>query len=76
MTPKEKATELIKKFDVMHYVKLNCGQLPVSMYDSQIKACALICVDEILAIKKEIWDDFHREYFDYWQQVKNEIEKL
>lgn len=42
----------------------------------QSKQCALIAVDEILLIKKEIWDDFHSEYFDYWKEVKQEIENL
>ena len=36
---------------------------------------ALVAVDEILSIKKEIWDDFHSEYFDYWQNVKTELNK-
>jgi hypothetical protein len=62
MTPQEKAKELVNKM--------------YGVTDYQAKQSALIAVDEVLSIKKEIWDDFHREYFDYWQQVKTEIEKL
>ena len=40
------------------------------------KRCALIAIDEILKMKAEFWDDLQSEYFDYWQDVKNEIEKL
>jgi len=66
MDPKEKANELVNKFnyDNKHFL----------MQDA--KQCALIAVDEILLIKKEIWDDFHSEYFKFWQEVKQELEKL
>ena len=63
-TPKEKAKELVDKF--YNEVK----------YMERAKQCAIISVDEILLIKKEIWDDFHSEYFDYWQQVKQELINL
>jgi hypothetical protein len=62
MTPQEKAKELIRQF--------------YSVGAVECKQCALIAVDEILLIKKEIWDDFHSEYFDWWKEVKQEIEKL
>jgi hypothetical protein len=65
MTPQEKAKELVDKFD----------GVGLQMRNEAI-ACALIAVDEILLIKKEIWDDFHSEYFDWWKEVKQEIEKL
>jgi hypothetical protein len=39
--------------------------------DYKAKQCALIAVDEIL--KLELNDGYDKEY---WQQVKNEIEKL
>jgi hypothetical protein len=44
------------------------------LIDKMTKPYALIAVDEILLIKKEIWDDFHSEYFDWWKEVKKEIE--
>jgi hypothetical protein len=63
MTPQEKAKELVDKFTVVGLQQRNEGI-----------QCALIAVDEILLIKKEIWDDFHSEYFDWWKEVKQEIE--
>lgn len=77
MTAKEKAKDLISKMNVIHYMKLrgknkNSRGLPISMYDDQIKQCALIAVDEIL---NEYWShDTKRR--DWWQEVKQEIEKL
>lgn len=65
MTPQEKAKELVDKFTVVGLQQRNEGI-----------ACALIAIDEILSIKKEIWDDFHSEYFDWWKEVKQEIENL
>ena len=72
MTPQEKAKELVDRYFDEYKVFTKYGK---KVYEIA-KQCALITVDEILSIKKEIWDDFHREYFDYWQQVKAEIEKL
>jgi hypothetical protein len=73
MTSKEKAEELIEK-----YLNMNDGLIkefiPIPIEGA--RQCALIAVDEILLIKKEIWDDFHSEYFDWWKEVKQEIEKL
>ena len=74
MTPQEKAKELFH-----YYIKeLLSAKYSINGFviNDLAKQCALIAVDEVLSIKKEIWDDFHREYFAYWQQVKTEIEKL
>ena len=77
MTPKDKAEELVKKMDVIHYMKLhgknsNSKGLPISMYDDQIKQCALIAVDEIIEYLR--WtQDYHLA--NYWREVKQEIEK-
>jgi hypothetical protein len=71
MTPKEKAKELVEKYDST-----------LTYLESKLKAkhCALIAVDEIL---KECsnWaggtnDGWDANRFDYWNEVKNEIEKL
>lgn len=61
MTPKEKAQELVNKFTVIGLQRRNEGL-----------QCALIAVDEIL---NEYWShDTKRR--DWWQKVKQEIEKL
>ena len=67
MTAKDKAKELVDKY-------MNSNNMIFLIEGA--KECALIAVDEILLIKKEIWDDFHSEYFDFFIEVKREIEKL
>lgn len=61
MTPKEKAEELMDKFN-----------LPTGLMSIEIKQCALIAVNEIITNRERI------KGIDklYWQQVKQEIEKL
>jgi len=73
MTPKEYANELYSKFDNL----LNKDFIHPIVYDNQLKKCALIAVDEILD------DDMYgmeEEYFEkrieYWEEVRQEIEKL
>jgi hypothetical protein len=63
MTPKEKAKEL---FDKMYMVDDPMGNYPMC-FDTA-KQCALIAVDEII--------DTPNPMPNYWQEVKQEIEKL
>ena len=84
MTPKEKAKELIDKFK-KHSRPLSSGFL-VMNEDTTIlsaKQCALICVDEIQSfIPYKTYKNTLHPYdgaelsTDYWQEVKQEIEKL
>lgn len=60
MTPKEKAKELVDQYD---------ETLTYLESKSKAKECALIAVDEILMC----CIGSHEEY---WEQVKQEIEKL
>lgn len=70
MTPKEKAQELVDKFNYesKHYLILDAKQ------------CALIAVDEILkeccksSEKKDA--KYQDERINYWQQVKHELNNL
>ncbi len=67
MIPKDKAIELVSKF--MHLVDNNDS---TGRYDDQnAKLCALIVVDEVLAVL-----DSEGNSYPYWQQVKEEIKKL
>jgi hypothetical protein len=64
MTPKEKAEELFEKFnnpDTTHHPYVHNAQ-----------QCALIAVDEILNAVTAIAD----KRYDYWNEVKQELEKL
>jgi len=65
MTPKDKAEELLHKMQLDW--GCNC------CYNDWAKECALIAVDEILIINSVDKDE---DLSNYWEQVKQEIEKL
>ena len=77
MTPKEKAKELVEKYNDYLQQEMQC-----IVYVNQSKECALIAVDEIL----EYIDSNHNGYYtmpesvkikyDYYEEVKQELEKL
>ncbi len=70
MTPKEKAKELVDRFSEYQHTDFNYSRGGYQA-DTQIqnaKQCALIAVDEILDK-----DGYNNEYY---QEVKQEIEKL
>jgi hypothetical protein len=69
MKPKEKAEELIDKFENYSFMDID---KKISSFNSA-KQCALIAVDEM--IEELIVTDFANR-FSYWQEVKQEIEKL
>lgn len=69
MTPKEKANELYWKFrNENHAMSANI----------RAKKQALICVDEIIKTLtiEPIRHNNNRQSSKYWQEVKQEIEKL
>jgi hypothetical protein len=65
MSPKEKCDELIEKFLSTQYIDYKSNL--------QAKKNALIAVDEIIE-QCSLVEPFLG--FDYWQEVKQEIEKL
>lgn len=81
MTPQQKAKELVEKM---------CAFQVVHQYDEdgefikRAKQCALIAVDEILKIYEHVDENIIKrnekyrplDEYAYWQQVKEEIEKL
>ena len=73
MTPKEKARELVDKYYHLFSVKL---ENTISIYEA--KHCALIAVDEVIKTytNKDGTYFLFEEEVDYWQNVKQEIEKL
>ena len=84
MTPKEKANELVNAMGItVSYGTNYTGGDDIPMYRNQYaKQCALIAVDEILSVlpQSEYLEDRgefneNRERI-YWQEVKQEIEKL
>ena len=75
MTPKEKAKELFDRFDFI-YSYDGLGIMDDEFTKDDRKQCALIAVQELI-------DQCHgyREIdlgmsLDYWEEVKQEIEKL
>jgi hypothetical protein len=81
-SPKEKAEELFDKFN--EYSKDNTADfdkyfdqewaIRISKYSA--KQCALISVDEILNIDNIKPYILHKEIIQFYQEVKQEIEKL
>jgi hypothetical protein len=65
MTPKEKAFILVSQFHNVQPLEDDCN---ITMYEAQ--QCALITVDEILL------GYMGNPKVKYWQEVKQEIEKL
>lgn len=72
MTPKEKADRLIVK---MMSVNIGADRIPKISFEDA-KQCALIAVNEI--INSHLLSDkiLNIHPVDYWQEVKQEIEKL
>ena len=71
MTPQEKAIELVDKF----YLIEESQECDAWIDGYLAKKCALIAVDEIIHYL-EIVLGVDKEDFEYWQEVKTEIEKL
>jgi hypothetical protein len=71
MTPKEKAQELFDKYAT--YAVMWTGGIEVEKQNC--KMCALIAVDLILtALDAHQWQN--RQEINYWNEVKQEIQKL
>jgi hypothetical protein len=64
-TPQEKANELVQQYVI---------NMPLPFHIEDAKICALIAVDEILETVV-VYDDISKDY-QFWQQVKQEIQKL
>ena len=68
MTPQEKAIELVTKYR---------RHLPINtVTDLEAKGCALIAIDEILNLEPPELSYMEPFSKSWWQEVKQEIEKL
>jgi hypothetical protein len=72
MTPKEKAEDIVRKYST--YVVMWSGGIEVERQN--VKQCVLISVDEMLKELESIDDGQTVIPYNYWQEVKQEIEKL
>ena len=86
MTHKEKAVQLFDKYATYAVMWWTGG---IEVEKQNCKQCALIAVDEILLSRKDdsqfddtLWANgsdmytMHPMYLNYWNEVKQEIEKL
>jgi hypothetical protein len=72
MTPKEKAEQLVHR--MMYKIQWQKEKYHTLM---EAKDCALIAVDELLNnFLSNRTTEYGRERYNFWQQVKLEIEKL
>ena len=83
MTPKEKAEELVDKFYQTtpneYFVNEPIGIKGRYKSWEQAKQCALIAVDEILKLENNngyYFDGTNVTSISFWQEVKQEINKL
>ena len=72
MTPKEKAIDLVDKFNPY---ALDSASDKSRGGEVSAKQCALLAVDEILNSRPVITDS-QFEYNKYWTEVKKELQKL
>jgi CBS-domain-containing membrane protein len=77
LSPKEKAVELVEMF--MNIKKQKLADYSI-IYHPTAKQCALIAVNEIIYNNLMEYPQHNMIYAphknDYWQEVKQEIEKL
>ena len=71
MTPKDKALELVDKFEISFAGIISNSE----DWETLAKECALIAVDEIINDNPNIYDSDRLNY-KYWNEVKQEINKL
>lgn len=71
MTPKDKALDIVNEFRRIEDERgFRLIRVPYA------KMCALIAVDEILEMNLPILEEDADEFYDYWEQVKKEINNL
>ena len=77
MTPREKARELVDKMYYCQRYVDGENYIPLEAY-KRAKQCALIAVDEIILAIPDASDDDspYNHELKYWQEVKEEIDKL
>jgi hypothetical protein len=77
MTPKEQVLKLYDKFFNNAESRNKIGLYDEDLHKYNTKQCALIAVDEIIKTNPYEWDgEDMNSTIDYWEEVKQEIEKL
>ena len=77
MTPKEKAKDLIDIYkDMTEIIKFDFDKVTTITDYNLAKNCALIAVNELIEFTYNYTDYNEKSTKEYWQEVKQEIEKL
>jgi hypothetical protein len=74
MTPKEKAKELVDKYIKLYPSYIVMWKGDIEEAEKNIKKGALIAVDEIIYHTEQ--DSSNIPLYEYYKEVKQEIEKL
>lgn len=72
MTPKEKAKELVNKY--FHVIPAQFNEWKIEYISA--KKCAIIAINEIIDTLYEYHYDSASGAYEYWTEVKEELEKL
>jgi hypothetical protein len=75
MTPQEKAKYLIS-INTLAILSVIGNKLTMYEIKEIAKQCALLSADEVLSTLYDYHYDSGSGAYDYWQEVKQEIEKL
>jgi hypothetical protein len=80
MNPKEKALALVEKYKIKVNVFFREDSIPrivnAEIVHKSAKQLALIAVDEFLSFQENLYITEGSLSYQYWQEVKAEIEKL
>jgi hypothetical protein len=79
MNPKEKAEELVEEMSKQTYSFQKYAGANYSVEEigwEAGKQCALIAVDEVIKSNYKVLSGVKPSFYDYWVEVKQEIEKL
>jgi hypothetical protein len=79
MTPQEKAESIVNEFlqvgaQTIHNEQGSYKKTALTYAEAQV--CALIAVEEIMAVLYKDYYDINNGIFDYWETVKVKIETL
>ena len=78
MTPKEEANELVDRFKEItpcSFYELDEEEMHIEKLVLS-KQCALICVDDIIDSHYRVFTGVKGSVYDYWKEVKQQINKL
>ena len=82
MTEEDKAKELVERFSNITRPMSRNNTLEIHIHPEHAKQSALLCVDEIISCTPSVngrppnYQDINKGTKEYWQEVKQKINKL